>query len=232
MKAKFLMRSATVGGACLAAVALSGLPWADASTSARVAEAGGGEASTHLKCVMFDAGDTPVCGITIRGAKGPRGIRGNTGAIGAVGPQGAQGAQGAAGAQGPQGVQGEVGPVGPTGPQGIQGAPGHTVVVTGTPVVVPGTGQTNTSVGPAVARCDTSSGDPEAYGGGVNITKTGTNNPGDAVAIQSQFLGTYSSGSVTPNPSQPANAFEAEGVIIYLAPGDTATMSPYVVCGP
>jgi hypothetical protein len=212
---------------------LTGLPWADASPAAHVADVSGtpGEAPAKLHCVVFELGDTPACGILIKGATGARGARGKTGPIGRTGPQGAVGPQGIQGPVGPQGVQG------PQGIQGIQGAPGHTIVLTGTaasdsPSNAPAPQGTLLT---AVARC-TNSNDPEAYGGGETIQKTGQFSSGDVVTIQSHYLGTYASPTqVNPpsgNSNQAADSFEAQAVVTQLAAGDTATLTPYVVCGP
>jgi hypothetical protein len=241
MKPKYLLHAVVVGAACLAAIALSGLPWADASPRAGVADSGGsGSEKPALTCVRFDNGEGPVCGIMLRGPKGKTGPRGKTGPIGLQGPQGPVGPQGI---QGPQGVQGVVGAVGPTGPQGIQGAPGHTVVVAGTPVTetagASGDGP-GTLIQPSVAQCP-SNGTPEAYGGGVRIDKSGTESGGDVVTIAQQFLGTYNSktGLVDPFTTSPgtpstaaANAYEGQAVITQLAGGDTAKVQTFVVCGP
>src|SRR5437660_12847085 len=103
MKTKYLTRVGVVAGACVAATALSGLPWADASPRAVVADAGGsGSEKPVATCVRFDNGEGPVCGVMLRGprgARGPRGLTGMTGAPGLMGPQGIQGPQGV---QGPQ----------------------------------------------------------------------------------------------------------------------------------
>lgn len=246
MKPKYLIHAVVVGAACLAAVALSGLPFADASTprsvdketSARLADSS--TTNPLLRCVHFDAGDQPVCGIMLRGPKGKTGPRGYTGPIGFQGPQGPVGPQGI---QGPVGPQGVVGPVGPTGPQGIQGAPGHTVVVAGTAVTetAPTGGDgPGTLIKPSVARCP-SNGTPEAYGGGVRIDKSGTESGGDVVTIAQQFLGTYNSGTGLVDPfstspgtpsAQAANAYEGQAVVTQLAEGDAAKVQTFVVCGP
>jgi hypothetical protein len=83
---------------------------------------------------------------------------------------------------------------------------------------------------------------PEAYGGGVQITKTGTEATGDVVTVEQHFLGTFvSNTSVTAIPpgttagtisTTPANAYEGQAVVTELAVGDTATVQAFVVCGP
>jgi hypothetical protein len=140
--------------------------------------------------------------------------------------------------RGPQGVPGQ------TGPQGIQGAPGSTVEVTGTrvgPIIsnngVPGQG---TELTPSVAKCPIGP-DPEAYGGGVVITKSGTNSTSDVVTLETGLLGTYvsatqvspASGSAVGSVSQqPSNAYEAIAVVTQLNSGDSVTVQSYVECGP
>lgn len=240
MKFKFLIRAVAVGGACLAAVALTGLPFASARTGAHVADAGVGEA--HHKCFTFDFGEGPVCTVILKGPRGAKGQRGKTGPIGLTGPQGAVGPQGV---QGPVGPQGNVGPTGPTGPQGIQGAPGHTVVVAGTLTTLTapsgGTPQ-GTALQPSVARC-TVPADPEAYGGGVQIQRSGTHSGGDVVTIAQHYLGNYNSGTgqvdaipagTTPGTvsSTAANAYEGQAVVTQLSQTDTVTVQAFVVCGP
>lgn len=244
MKTKHLIRAVALGAVCVAVTALTGLPWAEASPNARLADvnATGTEANNPLlHCVKFDFGDTPVCGIQLRGPKGRTGSRGKTGLLGVTGPQGAIGPQGI---QGPQGVQGVVGAIGPTGPQGIQGAPGHTVVVAGNLVSMSGPQTEGTQLAPSTAVC-TVAGDPEAYGGGVQIQKSGTESTGDVVTIQQQTLGTWNAGnstfSVLPGglgtaagtaSSIAANAFQAQAVVTQLNPTDTVTEQSYVICGP
>lgn len=243
MKFKYLIHAAVVAGACSLAVALIGLPWADASprTSARVADVGGTAGERQVaQCVTFDDGEGPECGIRLRGPRGPRGVRGATGKVGPIGPIGATGAQGP---QGPIGPVGPQGPQGPQGIQGIQGAPGHTVVVAGTKVVVNGFEQDQT-VPATVAQC-TAPGDPEAYGGGVQIqTPSGAESNGDVVTLEQHYLGTYDSGTKLVDPLPPAgsasgtvsttnaNAYEGQAVVTYLASGDSVTVQSFVVCGP
>lgn len=234
MKTKLLTRVAGAGAMLLAATAMAGLPWADASPSAHVADA----ASTHLDCVHFDADDPTVCGILRTGKPGPKGHTGKTGPrgyTGKTGPRGVTGAQGPVGAVGSQGIQG------PQGLQGVQGSPGHTVVVAGSliSVTAPGAGEPiGTELTPSVAECPApSSGTPEAYGGGVQIQKSGTESSGDVVTIQQQFLGTYASPtSVTLPASSPStsysNAYEGQAVVTQLTAGDTVTVQTFVVCGP
>jgi hypothetical protein len=238
MKTKHLIRAVVVGGACLAATAVSGLPFADASSPTHAIEVG----KSRLQCVHFDVDDQPVCGILRRGPRGARGLKGNTGSVGpiglpgATGPQGPQGATGPVGATGPQGIQG------PQGAQGVQGAPGHTVVVAGTQVTQPGPAPEGTQIPATVARC-TVPADPEAYGGGVQIQKNGTESSGDVVTLAQHFLGTYNSGTgfvdalpagTTPGTvsTQAANAYEGQAVVTQLAPSDSVTVQSYVVCGP
>lgn len=236
MKVKYLIRFAALAAACSLTVAMAGLPWADARPT-RSADTGRVESASRLHCVHFDLGDQPVCGIL---RKGPRGLRGIQGKVGRVGPAGPQGATGPQGTQGPTGPVGATGPQGPQGIQGIQGAPGHTVVVAGTKVPVTGF-QQDATVPPTVARCP-SNGDPEAYGGGVQIqTPSGAESNGDVVTLQQHFLGTYDSATGLVDPfsgasgtpsTQAANAYEGQAVVTYLAAGDSATVQAFVVCGP
>jgi Collagen triple helix repeat (20 copies) len=234
MKRKYLIRVAGIGATCLAATAMAGLPWADASPSAHVAD----NDTPLIKCVHFDSDDPTVCGIMRQGPRGPRGPRGY---------RGFKGKTGKTGAAGPQGVQGLVGPQGAQGAQGIQGpqgAPGHTVVVAGSLITeTAGAGGVaqGTVLNPSVATClapNVSSTTPEAYGGGVQIQKSGTESAGDVVTIEQQFLGTTTSTnptSITPPSSSPttaANAYEGEAVVTQLTAGDTVTVQAYVICGP
>jgi hypothetical protein len=245
MKAKHLIRAAVIGAACLAAVALSGLPWASAKPSAATASDTG---KTHLQCVHFDVDDQPVCGILRQGLRGPRGLTGKIGPIGPIGPIGATGAQGQQGPVGPIGPQGIQGP---QGVQGIQGAPGHTVVVAGTKITenAPAGGEPlGTELTPTVAQCPANpapgnpQATPEAYGGGVLIQKSGPEEGGDVVTIANHFLGQYVSPTeVDPLPagtapgtvsSGGADAYEGQAVVTELAGNDQVTVQSYVVCGP
>ena len=165
--------------------------------------------------------------------RGPAGLPGARGKAGKNGARGARGATGATGAQGPQGVPGQ------TGPQGIQGAPGPTVEVTGAkvgPIIsnngVPGQG---TELTASVAKCPIGP-DPEAYGGGAVITKSGTNSTSDVVTLETGLLGTYvsptqvspASGSAVGSvSSQPSNAYEAIAVVTQLNSGDSVTVQWY-----
>src|ERR1700722_4962413 len=160
---KHLIRIAVTAGACLAAVAFTGLPWADASSHSP-----GGSALAaarhHKPCagknrveIRYDPDDSPACvtrKVGKQGFRGHTGHRGKTGKIGKTGPVGAQGEVGPTGPIGPTGaigVTGAVGGIGPTGPTGASGAfvsgstgvsgslggsdpGGHTVVVLGTKV--------------------------------------------------------------------------------------------------
>jgi hypothetical protein len=141
-------------------------------------------------------------------------------------------------------------------------------VVAGTPVQETGAEALTASpitqgegaeITPSVATCSVgpqsdpsasaaSKGDPEAYGGGVQITKTGTEATGDVVTVEQHFLGTYvapvSPGappSVTVIPSGTtagtastiaADAYEGQAVVTELAVGDTVTVQAFVICGP
>jgi hypothetical protein len=215
------------------------MPWADASQ--RAADTGG-ETSEHLQCVTFDFMEQTVCGILRQGPRGLQGRRGKTGQQGKIGPTGPTGPTGPIGATGPIGP---TGPTGDTGPQGIQGAPGHTVIVSGTvtqeTAPVGGDAQ-GTVLTPSVARCPAGP-DPEAYGGGVQIQKSGTESGGDVVTIGQHILGTYNSGTslVDPLPAgttpgtvstTAADAYQGSAVVTELAGGDTVMVQAYVVCGP
>ncbi len=255
MRFRYVVHVGAVVGACCAVVALVGLPWADASPAARVADAGGtGSEAAKLprQCVSFDFGEGPICGILRPGPRGLRGFTGPVGKVGPVGPVGATGPQGPTGAVGPQGIQG---PQGVQGIQGVQGAPGPTIVVAGTQVKEVGaTGGTpeGTMITPTVAQCPAAGTpnpnggtyeDPEAYGGGVQTQISGGDpSNGDVVTLANHFLGTYVSPTqVNPLPAgstpgavsaAPANAYEAQAVVTELAQGDTATVQSFVVCGP
>jgi Collagen triple helix repeat (20 copies) len=246
MKVRYLARFAAVGGACLAATALTGLPWANATPRARVADNGASTSeASAVRCVRFDSAEGPVCGVMLRGPRGQRGFTGKTGAVGRTGLQGPVGPVGPQGAQGLVGAVGAVGAVGPTGPQGIQGiqgAPGHTVVVAGSLVTLGGPQNEGTVLNPTVAVCPANV-TPEAYGGGVQIVKSGTESTGDVVTIEEHILGTANPdgsnftvlppGSVAGTVSAiAANAYEARGVVTQLSPNDTVTVQSYVVCGP
>jgi hypothetical protein len=93
--------------------------------------------------------------------------------------------------------------------------------------------------------------DPEAYGGGATIQKTGTEATGDVVTLEQHYIGTLNGGgTVDPTPAlgsaagtvyqpsttapvvPPPNAYEAQAVVTELAVGDTATVQAFVVCGP
>ena len=243
MKVRYVMRFAAVGGACLAATALTGLPWADATPRARVADASTSKSeASAVNCVRFDSREGPVCGVMLRGSRGLRGFTGKTGAVGKTGAQGPVGPLGPQGVQGPVGAVGAVGPTGPQGIQGFQGAPGHTVMVAGSLVTLSGPQNEGTVLNPTVAVCPANV-TPEAYGGGVQIVKSGTESTGDVVTIQEHILGTANPdgsnfmvlppGSVAGTVSTiAANAYEARGVVTQLSPNDTVTVQSYVVCGP
>jgi hypothetical protein len=247
MKSRHLIRVATVGAVCLGATAFSGLPWADANQSAATAST-----KSSTQCIKLDIDDQPVCGIMrvgATGARGARGPRGLTGATGATGPRGLTGLTGPRGPVGLTGATGATGPQGPQGLQGVQGAPGHTVVVAGTQIqeTAPsgGTGIQDMTLPESVAQCPSSStGTPEAYGGGVTIQKSGAKEQGDVISIQQHFPGTYNSSTqlvdqlpaAGSNPgtasTTAANAYGGQAVITQLNEGDTVTVQTYVICGP
>jgi hypothetical protein len=96
---------------------------------------------------------------------------------------------------------------------------------------------------PSVAQCPApSSGTPEAYGGGVQIQKSGSQPTADVVTIQQHFLGSYvNSTTVNPLPAgttpgtvstTAANAYEGQAVVTQLNAGDSVTVQTFVVCGP
>jgi hypothetical protein len=266
MKFKSLISIVGLGALCAAAGALIGLPWASANPTTPSAVLASSDTGKPLvQCLTFDADDPLVCGILRRGPRGPRGNVGKTGPQGLTGAQGLTGPQGATGPQGPQGPTGPQGLTGPQGIQGIQGiqgaqgAPGPTVVVAGNPVTETGaealsaapiTGGEGAPVGPTIAQCPAVTAtldDPEAYGGGVQIQKTGTEATGDVVTLEQHFAGTYvpasggTAASVTPLPAgttagtistTPANAYEGQAVVTELAVGDSVTAQAFVVCGP
>lgn len=259
MKFKRLISIVGLGALCAAAGALIGLPWASAKPAPPSASLASDTGKPLVQCLTFDADDQLVCGILRQGPRGPHGNVGKTGPQGLTGPQGATG---------PQGPQGPTGPIGATGPQGIQGiqgiqgaqgAPGPTVVVAGNPVTETGaealsaapiTGGEGAPVGPTIAQCPAvtpTMDDPEAYGGGVQIQKTGTEATGDVVTLEQHYAGTYvpASGmtpaSVNPLPAgtsagtistTPANAYDGQAVVTELAVGDSVTVQAFVVCGP
>lgn len=259
MKFKRLVSIVGLGALCAAAGALIGLPWASAKPATPSASLASDTGKPLVQCLTFDADDQLVCGILRQGPRGPHGKVGKTGPQGLTGPQGATG---------PQGPQGPTGPVGATGPQGIQGiqgiqgaqgAPGPTVVVAGNPVTETGTealsaapitGGEGAPVGPTIAQCPAvtpTMDDPEAYGGGVQIQKTGTEATGDVVTLEQHYAGTYvpanggTPASVSPLPAgttpgtistTPANAYEGQAVVTELAVGDSVTVQAFVVCGP
>jgi Collagen triple helix repeat (20 copies) len=256
MKFKRLISIVGLGALCAAAGALVGLPWASANPKASSATLASSDTGKPLvQCLQFDADDQLVCGILRPGKRGPRGKVGKTGPQGLTGPQGATGPQGP---QGPTGSVGATGPQGNQGIQGVQGAGGPTVVVAGTPEVETGTAAFNASpftdgegatVAPSVATCQSvATTDPEAYGGGATIQKTGTEATGDVVTLEQHYVGTLNvSGTVDATPAlgspagtvyQPSttipvpNAYEAQAVVTELAGTDSVTVQAFVVCGP
>jgi hypothetical protein len=254
MSVKRMVYVAVVVASCLATVALTGLPWAEANPRAQIADndaAGVGGEKVVAHCFKFDAGDPQICVELVKGVRGKTGKKGKTGrtgktgAIGHIGLTGPIGPTGPIGITGVTGATGLTGATGATGATGIQGAPGATVVVDGTLVTVtaPPTGEPQgTELTPSVAQC-TDINDPEAYGGGVVIQPSGTEQGGDVVAEQNHFLGTYvSSTQVNPIPapgsvagtvsSTSANAYEAQAVVSQLSANDTVTVQAYVICGP
>ena len=190
MSVKRMVYVAVVVAASLATVALTGLPWAEASTRARIADVEGSAGEKVVAhCFKFDAGDPGVCVKLLKGVRGKTGktgktgAKGKTGAIGHIGPTGPIGPIGPIGITGVTGATGLTGATGATGATGIQGAPGATVVVAGTlvTVIAPVQGeQQGTEPTASVAQC-TDINDPEAYGGGVQIQKSGTEEGGDVV---------------------------------------------------
>ncbi len=131
---KHLIRITASAGTCLAAVAFTGLPWADASSHSPSAVAVA-DASHKKPCagknrveIRDDTDDVPRCVTRLvgkqgfRGHTGHRGKTGNTGKTGPIGPQGAVGPTGPIGPTGAIGFTGATGPTGPTGPTGASGA--------------------------------------------------------------------------------------------------------------
>jgi hypothetical protein len=213
---RHLIRVAGIVGACSVAAALTGLPWADASSHAgRGAVTGAAAARCSAKGdrkIQFDGDDTPACvklRVGKRGRRGRTGARGHIGHIGKTGVAGGQGPVGPTGLigpTGPTGATGAVGAVGATGATGPSGAfvqasgstpagsdpGGHTVVVLGTtvgPLTFPQGPGTGTELTPSVARCPTSGPDQRAFDGGATITPSDTAN--DVVGIESAFPGLY-----------------------------------------
>jgi hypothetical protein len=240
MKVTKIARIAGLVALGVSASAAMGLPLADAGTRTRAADRG----TSLLRCIRFDVDDKPACGIMRRGPRGFRGPRGRVGAKGITGFIGKRGPVGPVGPLGPTGVGGPKGETGPQGAQGIQGAPGHTVVVAGSRVVQASANgpMTGTVVGPTIARCP-SGPTPEAYGGGVQITKSGAQSSADVVTILEHFAGTYNSTTSTVDPlpssttpgtvsTQGADAYLGRAVITQLNTGDSVTVQAYAVCGP
>jgi Collagen triple helix repeat (20 copies) len=249
-----LTRITALVAACLAATAFAGLPWADASSHPVAATA----SQRGTLCVRFDADDQPGClGLGprgqhgLRGARGATGLRGATGPIGRLGAVGAVGPTGATGPRGAQGIQGIQGVQGPPGAFAAGGSSpgGNTVVQLGSkigPIPFPNGPATGTELTPSVAHCPVSGPDREAYDGGVTITTSNPNNPGqptgDVVGLESSYPGLYAGQTqVDPLPlgshpggvsSQAANAYEAQAVISEMHSGDNVTVQAYVVCGP
>jgi hypothetical protein len=249
MTVKRMSQVAIVVAACTVTVALTGLPWADASPRVHTADVQGTSGEIQVAhCFKFDTGDPQVCTELLKGPRGSRGRTGKTGPkghTGHIGRTGPTGAAGPIGPTGPIGATGAVGATGATGAQGIQGAPGNTVVVAGTLITetAPPAGDSQgKELTPSVAQC-TDPADPEAYGGGMQLQKSGTESLGDVVTEQDHFLGTYDAGTglVDPIPvgstpgtvsSVAANAYQAQAVVSQLTGGDTVTVQAYVVCGP
>src|ERR1700723_1451994 len=98
---KHLIRITASVGACLAAVAFTGLPWADASSHSP-GGAALAAARHHRPCagknrvvIRYDGDDTPGCVTRLvgkQGFTGHPGHRGKTGKTGKTGPRGPQGA--------------------------------------------------------------------------------------------------------------------------------------------
>jgi hypothetical protein len=183
------------------------------------------------------------------GATGPMGPQGPIGQAGPVGPTGVQGPAGPSGPTGPTGDTGPRGPIGPTGDTGAtgdtgprgytgargpQGTPGPTSIAEGN-VVGPITQNQAQPVPvgqesqPSIAICPPN--DPEAYGGGGIITKTGTS---DVVSLEQSYPGRLGSGSdIDPFPSTGTdNAYEAKAIVNTLSNNQSYTLQAYVVCGP
>jgi hypothetical protein len=245
MKFKFISRAVLLGGACVVATAVAGLSWAFAA-----GPLASSSAVQHKVCTTNDREGESACVVMLQGPKGKRGPRGVRGRHGPKGNRGAIGVVGAIGPIGPQGPTGQVGPKGDVGPQGnqglqgVQGAPGHTVVVAGTSISVPGPSPQGTQLTPSVAHCPPpASGTPEAYGGGVQIVKSGAQSSADVITILQHFEGAFvSSTQVNPIPapgspagtqsSTAADAYEGQAVVTQLNTGDNVTVQAYVVCGP
>src|SRR5580692_9646256 len=95
---KHLIRIALSASACLAAVAFTGLPWADASSHSP-GDTALAAASHHKVCpgknrveIRYDLDDTPACVTRLVGKQGFRGHTGHRGKTGKTGPTGASGA--------------------------------------------------------------------------------------------------------------------------------------------
>jgi hypothetical protein len=121
------------------------------------------------------------------------------------------------------------------------------VVVIGSPFNFTSSGQLFGQEAPPVAvRCPSSGLDQEAFDGGVTIRLTrfgGSPDPSDVITLESSYPGLWqgsANAEILPLPvgatsgisTQPANAYEGKAVISQLATGDTAVITPYVICGP
>jgi hypothetical protein len=224
---KHLIRIALSASACLAAVAFTGLPWADASSHSP-GDTALAAASHHKVCpgknrveIRYDLDDTPACVTRLvgkqgfRGHTGHRGKTGKTGKTGPVGPQGAVGPTGPIGPTGAIGATGATGGTGPTGPTGASGAfvtgstgvsggpdaGDNTVVVLGSKVqlTIQSGPMTGLEMSPSVAKCPSSGPDQQAFDGGAYITVSDTTH--DVVWVQKAFPGNYAGSSeVDPLP--------------------------------
>jgi hypothetical protein len=192
-----------------------------------------------VNCIRFDTDDPLVCGVLRkgpagkRGPKGPRGRRGYRGFKGPLGPVGPRGPQGIQGGQGIQGIQ------------GLQGDPGPTIQAAGNVISNTnglGANETGLELPPSVALCPPSN--PEAYGGGAQIIKSGAHSTGDVVTLENSFQGHANGASeVDPMPGSGvpfagqdsasfADAYEAQAVITELGQGDQVTVQAFATCGP
>jgi hypothetical protein len=246
MSVKRLIAVALASGGALAALALAGLPWAQASERASTRASG-------TPCFQLAAEAGFCFGPGPQGARGARGARGPSGRHGA---NGLTGSTGPIGATGPTGLRGPVGPLGLQGITGVQGPPGvfasggddpgyHTITVVGSkigPIPSASGSMMGVELTPSVARCPSGGPDTEAIDGGLTITLAGASRAADVVAPENSYPGIFiSQTEVDPLPegstpgaisTEPANAYEGQAIVTQLSFGDSVTVQAYVVCGP
>lgn len=149
-------------------------------------------------------GGTGGSGVGPTGPQGPIGPTGPQGATGSSGPQGATGPSGATGSQGPMGATGPQGATGSTGTQSLAQTllignitNGTDIIMSATDLITSAGGQssiqllnTNLSIGVA----GTASLISDLGGGQVMSYRNNIQGGRPRIAIQTQLVGTYSSG--------------------------------------